>query len=82
MMATLYRLQSSTQSSSSAPRSLRGRLLSSLAEIAAVLGAWRRCHRYRHELERLMKSGPHLIEDIGLSRKNAEREAAKPFWRQ
>jgi uncharacterized protein YjiS (DUF1127 family) len=82
MMATLCRLQSSSQSSSSAERSLRGRLLSSLAEIAAVLGAWRRCCRYRRELERLMRSGPHLIEDIGLSRKHAEREAAKPFWRQ
>jgi uncharacterized protein YjiS (DUF1127 family) len=56
-------------------------LLSTLAGIGAVLGAWRRRSRYRRELARLMKSGPHLIEDIGLLRKHAEREAAKPFWR-
>jgi uncharacterized protein YjiS (DUF1127 family) len=46
-----------------------------------MLGAWRRRHRYRRELDRLMRSGSHLIEDIGLLRKHAEREAAKPFWR-
>ena len=65
----------------SAPVSRRGAFLSGLAEIAAVLGAWRQRYRYRRELERLMSSGLHLIEDIGLSRAHAEREVAKPFWR-
>jgi uncharacterized protein YjiS (DUF1127 family) len=64
-----------------APVSCRGALVSSLAEITAVLGAWRARYRYRRELRRLMSSGRHLIEDIGLLRAHAEREAAKPFWR-
>jgi uncharacterized protein YjiS (DUF1127 family) len=58
-----------------------GSLESSLAEITVVLGAWRRRYRYRRELRRLISSGAHLIEDIGLSRAHAEREVAKPFWR-
>jgi uncharacterized protein YjiS (DUF1127 family) len=60
----------------------RGLLFWSLAESLAMLGAWRRRHRYRRDLTRLMRTGPHLIEDIGLLRKHAAREAAKPFWRQ
>jgi uncharacterized protein YjiS (DUF1127 family) len=66
---------------SSAQVSGRGWLRSSLAEIRAVIGAWRRRYRYQRELERLMSSGTHLIEDIGLVRKHADREVAKPFWR-
>jgi uncharacterized protein YjiS (DUF1127 family) len=42
---------------------------------------WRQRSRYRRELARLRRSGPHLIDDIGLSQAEAEREAAKPFWR-
>jgi uncharacterized protein YjiS (DUF1127 family) len=52
-----------------------------LAEIGAVLRAWQRRYRYRRELARLIGSGPHLIEDVGLSPEQAERELAKPFWR-
>jgi uncharacterized protein YjiS (DUF1127 family) len=66
---------------SSAQVSGRGWLRSSLAEIRAVLDAWRRRYRYRRELERLMRSGTHLIEDIGQLRRHADREVAKPFWR-
>jgi uncharacterized protein YjiS (DUF1127 family) len=56
-------------------------LLWHLAEIRAVTGAWRQRYRYRRELQRLIKTGPHLIDDIGLWRTHADREAAKPFWR-
>jgi uncharacterized protein YjiS (DUF1127 family) len=56
-------------------------LLWHLAEIRAVIGAWRQRYRYRRELQRLIKTGPHLIDDIGLWRTHADREAAKPFWR-
>lgn len=59
----------------------RGRPLSKLAEIRPLLDAWRRRHRYRRELKRLLRSGPHLVEDIGLSRQHADREVAKSFWR-
>jgi uncharacterized protein YjiS (DUF1127 family) len=52
-----------------------------LAVVWAALALWRRRSRYRRELARLRRSGPHLIEDIGLLREHADREAAKPFWR-
>jgi len=42
---------------------------------------WRRRRRYRAELARLLKVGPHMIDDIGLGLEEARREAAKPFWR-
>jgi len=51
-----------------------------LAEVEAALTLWRRRSRYRRDLARLRRSGPHLIEDIGLLREHADREAAKPFW--
>jgi len=38
-------------------------------------------YRYRHELRRLLRVGPHMIADIGLSRGQARNEADKPFWR-
>jgi uncharacterized protein YjiS (DUF1127 family) len=69
------------RSFASAPIYRRGALVSGLAGIRAVLGAWRQRYRYRRELRRLISSGPHLIEDIGLSRAHADREIAKPFWR-
>jgi uncharacterized protein YjiS (DUF1127 family) len=65
----------------SVPVSRRGSLVSSLAELTAVLGAWRQRYRYRRELARLMRTGLHLVVDIGLSREHAAREVAKPFWR-
>jgi uncharacterized protein YjiS (DUF1127 family) len=51
-----------------------------LAEVGAALALWRQRTRYRRDLARLRRSGPHLIEDIGLLRAHADREAAKPFW--
>jgi uncharacterized protein YjiS (DUF1127 family) len=56
-------------------------LLWRLAEGRTLLGLWRQRCRYRRDLLRLMRSGPHLVEDIGLLYKHAEREVAKPFWR-
>jgi uncharacterized protein YjiS (DUF1127 family) len=51
-----------------------------LAKVGAALALWRRRSRYRRDLARLRRSGPHLIEDIGLLREHVDREAAKPFW--
>jgi uncharacterized protein YjiS (DUF1127 family) len=59
----------------------RSRLRAGLAAAGAVIAAWRQRHRYRCDLRRLLRSGPHLIDDIGLTRSDAEREAAKPIWR-
>jgi uncharacterized protein YjiS (DUF1127 family) len=38
-------------------------------------------HRYRRDLRRLLRAGPHMIDDIGLTRSEAQQEVEKPFWR-
>ena len=77
MASTRYRLAS--LSSTQPPGSIW--LALSLIGTGTVLNQWRRRYRFRRELKRLFKSGPHLIEDIGLLRNHAEREMTKPFWR-
>ena len=47
--------------------------------VAAVLRLW--WHRNRQR-RRLLELEDRLLEDIGISRDAARREAAKPFWRQ
>lgn len=58
------------QSSSAKPRGMR------------LPGWWswfdRRCQR---AALREIADDPHLLKDLGLSREEALREAAKPFWR-
>lgn len=49
-----------------------------LSKIAVSLA---RC-RQRRALEELAKLNSHLLEDIGVSKEEALREAAKPFWRR
>lgn len=44
-------------------------------------GMWVRRLKFRRDLQRLAKAGPHLLKDIGLDRHAGESEAAKPFWR-
>ena len=53
----------------------------SAADFCGLLTEWRRRRRYRAELRRLLSTGPHLLEDIGLTAAGAAREAALPFWR-
>ncbi len=45
-----------------------------------VLQTWMERIRYRRELADRLLTNPHLIEDIGLTRKEAEAETAKKFW--
>jgi uncharacterized protein YjiS (DUF1127 family) len=47
----------------------------------AVIAAWLARSRYRRELRRLLVTGRYLIDDVGLSVKEAVEEAHKPFWR-
>jgi uncharacterized protein YjiS (DUF1127 family) len=47
-----------------------------------LLRSWRARRHYRRELGRLLKVGPHMISDIGLTLEDAKRQTAKPFWRQ
>ena len=42
---------------------------------------WSARRQYRAELRRLLRVGPHLIEDLGLPLAAAIAEAHKPFWR-
>jgi uncharacterized protein YjiS (DUF1127 family) len=42
---------------------------------------WQTRRRYRRDLKRLLRVGPHMIDDIGLTLEEACREIAKPLWR-
>lgn len=46
----------------------------------ATWAEWRRRRRYRADLKRLLRVGPYMVDDIGLTMKEAQREIAKPFW--
>ncbi|RWO93020.1 MAG: DUF1127 domain-containing protein [Mesorhizobium sp.] len=54
----------------------------SLATLRSIIAAWDERKRFRWELEQMAKDNPHLIDDIGLTRRQLEAEIAKPFWRQ
>jgi uncharacterized protein YjiS (DUF1127 family) len=43
---------------------------------------WTERYRQRQALFNLAEANTHLLDDIGLSRNDALREAAKPFWRR
>lgn len=51
-----------------------------LAGLLGMLGAWEERKRFRLRLEDMLMTAPHLIEDVGLTRKQVEAEIAKPFW--
>jgi len=46
-----------------------------------VLSIWLARRRRRQTLAELAGFSDHLLDDIGVSRPEALREAAKPFWR-
>lgn len=48
--------------------------------VVELLQLWQERRRYRSDLRRLMKTGTHLVTDIGLVPAHAEREVQKPFW--
>jgi len=50
------------------------------ATLRSAIAAWRERRRFRWELEQMSKDNPHLIDDIGLTRRQVEAEIAKPFW--
>lgn len=53
-----------------------------LATLRSIISAWRERIRFRWELEQMSKDNPHLIDDIGLTRRQVEAEIAKPFWQR
>jgi len=46
-----------------------------------TLGFWIDRSRQRRQLGELAELNDYLLKDIGVSREEAMREAAKPFWR-
>ena len=52
----------------------------SLATLRSIIATWDERIRFRWELEQMSKANPHLIDDIGLTRRQVEAEIAKPFW--
>ena len=45
-------------------------------------GTWIERSRQRRAIEELARLNNHYLEDIGVSKDEALREAAKPFWRR
>jgi uncharacterized protein YjiS (DUF1127 family) len=52
----------------------------SLAISRSIVSTWSERLRLRWKLEQWAKESPHLIDDIGLTRRQVEAEIAKPFW--
>lgn len=55
----------------------------SLAALRSAIASWREHTHFRWELKRISRDNPHLIDDIGLTRRQVEEEIAKlPFWQR
>jgi uncharacterized protein YjiS (DUF1127 family) len=51
-----------------------------IEEIRAVFSEWSRRRWFRADLKRLLKVGPYMIADIGLTLEEAVAESRKPIW--
>lgn len=51
-----------------------------LAALRSVIATWAERKRFRRELGQRATDNPHLIDDIGLTKRQIEAEIAKPFW--
>ena len=65
----------------SGTRQRRHTVLNLAIRAAALIQGWSERRRQRESLNNLAELNPHLLNDIGLTRDDALREAAKPFWR-
>ncbi|WP_439622673.1 DUF1127 domain-containing protein [Shinella sp.] len=54
--------------------------LSSLKALREVIAIWDERQRFRRDLAQKSEANPHLIEDIGLTKRQVEAEIAKSFW--
>jgi uncharacterized protein YjiS (DUF1127 family) len=57
-----------------------GLIPSSLARLSRMIAVWTERSHQRHALAELAHRNDYLLADIGLSREQACREAARPFW--
>ncbi|MEI5679912.1 MULTISPECIES: DUF1127 domain-containing protein [unclassified Mesorhizobium] len=46
----------------------------------SIIATWSERIRFRWNLEQMVKANPHLIDDIGLTKRQADEEIAKRFW--
>ncbi|WP_236201966.1 DUF1127 domain-containing protein [Pseudomonas pseudonitroreducens] len=53
----------------------------SLPTLWQLLALWQARARLRRQLAGMARANPHLIEDIGLTRRQVALEIGKPFWR-
>ncbi|WVT72686.1 DUF1127 domain-containing protein [Sinorhizobium chiapasense] len=58
----------------------RLRWRTNLAALRSLVATWDRRTRFRRDLEQVSRNDPHLIDDIGLTRRQVEIEIAKHFW--
>ncbi len=54
----------------------------SLATLRSIVATWNERIRVRWDLKRMSRDNPHLIQDIGLTRRQVDAEIAKPFWQR
>ena len=51
-----------------------------IAGLRVIWAEWQIRRRYRKDLERLLRVGPYMIEDVGLTLEEVNREIEKPLW--
>jgi len=49
--------------------------------LKSLIKTWDDRSYFRHQLARIARDSPELIDDMGLTMKQVEAEFAKPFWR-
>lgn len=47
-----------------------------------LLAVWEERIRFRQQLELMAKNKPELLDDVGLTRAQVDRETRKPFWQR
>ncbi|MCK3779058.1 DUF1127 domain-containing protein [Ensifer sesbaniae] len=52
----------------------------SFAALRRIVATWEKRARFRRDVEQVSRHDPHLIDDIGLTRRQVEIEIAKHFW--
>jgi uncharacterized protein YjiS (DUF1127 family) len=53
-----------------------------LAALRGLIRSWRSRSRFRRDLADRLEAAPHLVDDIGLTRRQVDAELAKPFWQR
>ncbi|CCV10194.1 DUF1127 domain-containing protein [Mesorhizobium sp. STM 4661] len=51
-----------------------------MTTLRSIIATWREQTRFRWDLKQMSKDNPHLIDDIGLTKRQVEAEIAKRFW--